>query len=856
MKHLLITIILWSILLLNKASSQNPHIYMWGDAFKFTLYEYDFENCQARLINKFPQTLPAGFSNIAVSLDGTFYANSGVDLYKLDTLLGTADYLGSFNEPCCMVALAWDYDGKLYSAYTQLHSYDTNSGQFADLGPWYLQGKYGNDFGVVHGVFQSASTYNLYEVNLKDLLNGKILGTLSAPDASTDTWVVPYAFNCDSTIIYGSTGGGNLFRFPLNSPSNPYNVAISCWESNYQDFAITPSLQAQKCDLFIDLDTNDGAGLLGYDYPDSILCQSNISPICDTLHTRAFAEGLIDSISINIKGNVDFPLEYLSFMNNASINVLKYSSTQITMVNKGTATGTDFTQMVKKMRYHHDGNRTPGVREIKFRLFSGADSSIAARCYLFVGESPFAGPDLDLSFCEKQAPQDLNQFILTTKNGTWNIANGVFDPAKDKSGTYTYVVNAQSCPNDTALVNITVIPAPSVLLPKDTSFCAGINFIPYDILANGTNLNNLVWQDGTIGLSYTISKPGQYIATADNGQGCTAADTFNVNELPTLNANIQGNHVLCPGTSGVLTASGGTNYLWSNGNTNATLNVTAPGVYSVTVSNAVACPDTASYVIIAPPAIDVDYKISAPVCKGDTNGHVDLFNVISGDEPIVWKILNEQGKIVDPLQVSSGNYLIIATDANNCADSMSIVVPDGEVLDIDLGSDITAKQGQTIQLKAITLSGNPIEFKWSPVNLLDNINYNEASIIANSNVTISVTAKNSNGCTAEDDLNISVNLANDIYVPNAFSPNGDGFNDRLIIYADDKIWHIEKFEVYGRWGQLVYQLEDAAPSNPNFGWNGYSNGQQASEGVYVYSLKMKNVNGKTVVLSGEVLVVK
>lgn len=154
------------------------------------------------------------------------------------------------------------------------------------------------------------------------------------------------------------------------------------------------------------------------------------------------------------------------------------------------------------------------------------------------------------------------------------------------------------------------------------------------------------------------------------------------------------------------------------------------------------------------------------------------------------------------------------------------------------------------------MSGNPIEFKWSPVNLLDNINYDEASIIANSNVTISVTAKNSNGCTAEDDLNITINLANDIYVPNAFSPNGDGFNDRLIIYADDKIWQIEKLEIYGRWGQLVYQIENIAPSNQNFGWNGYSNGQAVGEGVYVYSLTMKTVNGKTIVLSGEVMVVK
>ncbi len=88
-----------------------------------------------------------------------------------------------------------------------------------------------------------------------------------------------------------------------------------------------------------------------------------------------------------------------------------------------------------------------------------------------------------------------------------------------------------------------------------------------------------------------------------------------------------------------------------------------------------------------------------------------------------------------------------------------------------------------------------------------------------------------------------------LYIPNAFSPNGDGKNDEFSVYGE----FIESFQlkIYDRWGKLTYEL-----NNPNQTWNGMSNGKNCPEDVYVYFFEAKGFMGETIKKSGSITLIR
>lgn len=95
------------------------------------------------------------------------------------------------------------------------------------------------------------------------------------------------------------------------------------------------------------------------------------------------------------------------------------------------------------------------------------------------------------------------------------------------------------------------------------------------------------------------------------------------------------------------------------------------------------------------------------------------------------------------------------------------------------------------------------------------------------------------------------------YLPNAFSPNGDGLNDRFQpFFATGVRAQIEYFEIFDRWGGLMYKIEQASSDTADYGWNGVSNGQPATPGVYAYKLRITYLNGIEQNLSGSLSLLK
>jgi gliding motility-associated-like protein len=109
------------------------------------------------------------------------------------------------------------------------------------------------------------------------------------------------------------------------------------------------------------------------------------------------------------------------------------------------------------------------------------------------------------------------------------------------------------------------------------------------------------------------------------------------------------------------------------------------------------------------------------------------------------------------------------------------------------------------------------------------------------------------GCSDEALIQILVDKRFDIYVPNIFSPDGDGKNDVFMIFADLKmVKNIKSFQIFSRWGERVFEFANFLPNNQAMGWNGRHDGKDLNPGVFAWYAVIELVDGEEVLLEGDV----
>lgn len=120
--------------------------------------------------------------------------------------------------------------------------------------------------------------------------------------------------------------------------------------------------------------------------------------------------------------------------------------------------------------------------------------------------------------------------------------------------------------------------------------------------------------------------------------------------------------------------------------------------------------------------------------------------------------------------------------------------------------------------------------------------------------TVSYTTKN--GCTASSSILIQI-IKRGIWLPNAFSPNGDNINDSFYpIVAEESYKQINYMNIYNRWGELVYSKLNFQPNDPIQGWDGNFNNQKLNPGVFVYVLEVEWTNGEKQKLWGDLSLIR
>jgi hypothetical protein len=164
------------------------------------------------------------------------------------------------------------------------------------------------------------------------------------------------------------------------------------------------------------------------------------------------------------------------------------------------------------------------------------------------------------------------------------------------NGNYSVTVtDALGCTSTSANIPVSILPVPNAAITASgaTTFCQGGS-----VVLTGTGGNTYVWNSSTNGSSLTATQSGTYVVTAYAANGCSDAAevVITVNQAPSATLILNGNNVLCPGESVVISAQPNNTYAWSNNATTQSITVTTPGTYSAVLTGLNGCSTTSNVV--------------------------------------------------------------------------------------------------------------------------------------------------------------------------------------------------------------------------------------------------------------------
>lgn len=263
----------------------------------------------------------------------------------------------------------------------------------------------------------------------------------------------------------------------------------------------------------------------------------------------------------------------------------------------------------------------------------------------------------------------------TTSGATYlwqdNSTNATFNVTA--AGTYFVEVNVSGCTgSDTVSVNyISNIP---VDIGNDTSLCTGQSLLLDATTPGATYL----WQDNSANATFNVTQSGTYFVNV-NASGCTGSDTVDITFNASVQVNLGNDTLLCSGNSVLLDATtAGATYLWNTGSTNATLNVSQGGTYTVTVSLGGCTGGDTINVVFNTVIADFSFSPSAPTINNPT---VQFTNLSQGAFSYVWDFAGMGSSFsIDPAFTfpadTAASYIICLTSQNHtgCIDSICKII--------------------------------------------------------------------------------------------------------------------------------------------------------------------------------------
>lgn len=505
-------------------------------------------------------------------------------------------------------------------------------------------------------------------------------------------------------------------------------------------------------------------------------------------------------------------------------------------------------------------------------------------------------------------PALANSVYTWTVPQGWTIISGantnVITVTPGNTGGVITAQEVSSCANlkDTITVN-TLPPTVAGSVTGDRTVCGGENNSLLTL--SGQTGNILTWLSSTDGLNWTdisntttqytaqdLSTTTEYRALVQNGGGCSidtsAAAVITVNPLSDGGVLNPADISVCATqtVNSFITLDGSVGQVqnwqysydsvsWNNlspVNTTIEYNVKAINqtTYYRTLVKSGICPADTSEVArvayvnvpfpaaaIAPDLASICYGTSAPINATITAGTNYSWNNTATLTNTGNGVVNAHPYSIHATATpqQSTDYVLSVTNAgcpNVLLDTFHVAVT--QPIIVSAGNDTAIVASQPLQLNITVSDPTANQYAWTPATGLSSSTIADPvanlSSMAGKTITYTVRATTADGCFGQDDIKVMVFItAPDIFVPTAFTPNGDGHND--ILHAIPVgISRLNYFKVYNRWGQMIFSTNDAER-----GWDGTINGKVQASGSFVYTAQGVDYTGKVITKKGIVTLI-
>ncbi|BDS12897.1 T9SS type B sorting domain-containing protein [Aureispira anguillae] len=384
---------------------------------------------------------------------------------------------------------------------------------------------------------------------------------------------------------------------------------------------------------------------------------------------------------------------------------------------------------------------------------------------------------------------------------------------------------------------------------------------------NGLAPYSYIWNHNATGaFLYNLPAGTYYLDTIWDANRCRnwAPFSFTLTAPDSIQIVLDSVSVSCTGNPDgqlIPIVTGGTyayQYQWSNFQQDSMATHLGAGNYNLTVTDAHNCTKTIAASLTEPPLLKVDYEVRDVSCYGYSNGLIRIKGQGGTPDPnglYTYSMSPNNFSALDSFEVAAGtSYSLYVQDAAGCIANYSpVVVNEPDLLIVDAGPDTTIQLGDHFDVEAQLSFFDYYDYQWS-------INTGDIACPTCRKTSIqpvedqkyySILVTTAAGCTATDSLLVTVEKERNLFIPNAFSPNGDGNNDYHDVYTGEDVYQIKKYLVFDRWGNMVCNKQNIPRHWKNFGWDGRFRGQDMQTGVYVYMIEVEFIDGVIVRYSGD-----
>ena len=499
-----------------------------------------------------------------------------------------------------------------------------------------------------------------------------------------------------------------------------------------------------------------------------------------------------------------------------------------------------------------------------------------------VGVDCFGSNNGSITATANGGPEMAGTYTYFWSNDPANGVSGITSSQSNFPAGENWVIATDFfCASDTVFFTIPNIDSIAIDIVNsvfNSPSCFGDCDGTIEIVTTGGNPSsyNYTWLDNNSNNSMRIDLcAGLYDLMITDANGCNVTRSIELLNPMILSTKIDSlllQEVSCNENNGELAVetTGGTEpytYMWTdNVSTNKLAKGLSAGTYNIIVTDDNNCTAETSYTLVAPePVMVVLGDIAEPNCFGELTC-ISIESVTGGVGNDYTFTITPDGfrfPIDSCVAVYADEHLITVFDSTGfCSWETTITIDQPDEIMVDAGPNQEIDLGSASDIiSPIINSTLPVtDVSWSPMDSLECKDADCEDVISNTQFDqlYTVTVVDENGCSAMDDILITVNKSRNVYIANIFTPNGDGTNDYFNLVIGSGAVSISYLSIYDRWGNSVFSIENEyiPEIGQQDGWDGKHNGQYVNPGVYVYTAQVNFLDGIVLQYSGDITVIR